>query len=184
MKKKGEIAGDCIRKPGSGEGRSNGQAPRDAGSREGRSDERSLLRMSRQTEKEFEDRNRAEGCRSSSTRWKEFLDALMRDRPNLVSFLSLAAVAGSTASHIDLVYPQNMTFQFKEITEKAGQGRDYPVLERLHRQAGRIPCYARSKIGGSTPLTIILIRSAEARSIENEIKQRADYPGSDRFVRR
>jgi hypothetical protein len=50
--------------------------------------------------------------------WHDFIDLLMRDRPNLGTFLSLATVAGNTDSSIDLTYPHHLAFQFGEVTKK------------------------------------------------------------------
>jgi hypothetical protein len=50
--------------------------------------------------------------------WPAFLELLMRDRPNIGTFLSLASVVCSSESSIDLCYPQKMKFQFGEMTKK------------------------------------------------------------------
>ena len=47
-----------------------------------------------------------------------FLDFLLRDRPNLGSFLSFAYIASSTDNSIDLKFPTNFKFQFSEVTKR------------------------------------------------------------------
>jgi hypothetical protein len=54
--------------------------------------------------------------------WPAFLESLMRDRPNIGTFLSLAVIVGSSESSIDLCFPHKMKFQFNEMTKK--QTRD------------------------------------------------------------
>ena len=54
--------------------------------------------------------------------WSAFLELLMRDRPTIGTFLSLATIVGSSESSIDLSYPPKLKFQFGEMTKK--QNRD------------------------------------------------------------
>jgi len=67
--------------------------------------------------------------------WPAFLEALMRDRPNIGTFLSLAIIVGSTESSIDLCYPQKMKFQFGEMTKK--QNRE-EIIKALTEFLGRL----------------------------------------------
>ena len=50
--------------------------------------------------------------------WPAFLDVLLRDRPNLGSFLSLAYIAASTQDSIDLKFGPGYRFQYMEVTKK------------------------------------------------------------------
>jgi hypothetical protein len=54
-------------------------------------------------------------------RWPAFIEALMHDRPNLGTFLSLAAVADACGSSIDLVYDRQHRFPFSEVTKKSNR---------------------------------------------------------------
>jgi len=67
----------------------------------------------------FDDLAPAEGAGADIMRkWRDFIDLLMRDRPHIGTFLSLATAAGITNSSIDLVYPHNLAFQFGEVSKK------------------------------------------------------------------
>ena len=50
--------------------------------------------------------------------WPAFLELVLRDRPNLGTFLSCAAISGSSESSIDLCYSSKLKFQFGEMTKK------------------------------------------------------------------
>jgi DNA polymerase-3 subunit gamma/tau len=52
------------------------------------------------------------------SRWGAFVETFMRDRPNIGTFLSMAAVTGSTESSIDLSYSPKLKFQFSEMSKK------------------------------------------------------------------
>ncbi|MCU0610020.1 MAG: DNA polymerase III subunit gamma/tau [Chitinispirillaceae bacterium] len=52
------------------------------------------------------------------TRWPEFIELLMRDRPHLGSYLALAAVVGGSTSSVDLSFQPELSFQFSEVTQK------------------------------------------------------------------
>jgi DNA polymerase III subunit gamma/tau len=64
----------------------------------------------------------AAGSGDVKKQWPAFLELLLRDRPNLGTFLSCAAIVGSSESSIDLCYSSKLKFQFGEMTKK--QNRD------------------------------------------------------------
>jgi DNA polymerase-3 subunit gamma/tau len=53
--------------------------------------------------------------------WHDFINLLMKDRPNLGSFLSMAYVAASTESSIDVRFPPQCSFQFSEASKKSNR---------------------------------------------------------------
>ncbi|HON11741.1 MAG TPA: DNA polymerase III subunit gamma/tau [Chitinispirillaceae bacterium] len=63
--------------------------------------------------------------------WPSFLDSLLRDRPNLGSFLSLAYIASSTDNSIDLKFPANYKFQFSEVTKKNNRNEISKLLDEF-----------------------------------------------------
>jgi DNA polymerase-3 subunit gamma/tau len=65
----------------------------------------------------FEDRS-PEVFLDIKKQWPAFLELLMRDWPNLGTFLSLATIVGSSESSIDLSYSPKLKFQFGEMTKK------------------------------------------------------------------
>ena len=67
---------------------------------------------------QFDDRFGSALASGITGRWPAFVESLMRDRPNIGTFLSLATVAGSTESSVDLSYPSSLKFQFTEVTKK------------------------------------------------------------------
>jgi DNA polymerase-3 subunit gamma/tau len=87
-------------------------------------------------EQNFEDRSSppAPGGTGGRGTWPAFIAELMRDRPNLGAFLSLATVAGHTDLSIDLVYPHRLLFQFNEVTKKPHRDE---ITKMLHRFMGR-----------------------------------------------
>ncbi len=52
------------------------------------------------------------------TLWPQFLDMMLKDRPNLGSFLSLAYVASCTENSITLGFQPSYSFQFMEVSKK------------------------------------------------------------------
>jgi DNA polymerase III subunit gamma/tau len=75
----------------------------------------------------------AEGDNIKS-KWPAFIETIMRDRPNIGTFLSLATVAGSSESTIDLTYPHALKFQFGEMTKKPNRDE---IVRLLKAFAGR-----------------------------------------------
>ncbi|MBD3392217.1 MAG: DNA polymerase III subunit gamma/tau [Chitinivibrionales bacterium] len=50
--------------------------------------------------------------------WRGFIESLMRDRPNLGSFMSMGSVASVRNGSVDLRFPANLTFQFSQVTHR------------------------------------------------------------------
>lgn len=67
---------------------------------------------------DFEERIGADSP-NIATSWQPFLESLMRDRPNIGTFLSQASVRGGSGSSIDLAYSPKLKFQFSEVTKKS-----------------------------------------------------------------
>lgn len=67
--------------------------------------------------------------------WPSFLETLLRDRPKLGSFLSLATVASCTAHTIDIRFSPKFNFQFLELNKK--HNRD-EVVRILHTFTSRM----------------------------------------------
>ena len=67
---------------------------------------------------DFDDRLPAGFGGSLSEKWHQFIDKIMHDRPHTGTFLSLATVAGSTDSSIDLLFENRFSFQFGELNKK------------------------------------------------------------------
>ncbi|MFP4165134.1 MAG: hypothetical protein ACLFQB_13820 [Chitinispirillaceae bacterium] len=65
--------------------------------------------------------------------WPAFLEKVTRDRPNLGSFLSIAELVSCSSSVVDIRFPSNGGFPYKEITKK--NNRD-EITERLHKFCG------------------------------------------------
>jgi DNA polymerase-3 subunit gamma/tau len=63
--------------------------------------------------------------------WPAFLEALLRDRPRLGSFLSLASVAGCTAHTIDVRFAPSFNFQFMEVNKKQHREEITEILRTL-----------------------------------------------------
>ncbi|MBN1308153.1 MAG: DNA polymerase III subunit gamma/tau [Chitinispirillaceae bacterium] len=67
--------------------------------------------------------------------WPSFLEALLRDRPKLGSFLSLASVAACSSHSIDLTFSPSFKFQFQELSRK--QNRE-EITRILHTVTNRL----------------------------------------------
>ncbi|MBD3421571.1 MAG: DNA polymerase III subunit gamma/tau [Chitinivibrionales bacterium] len=51
-------------------------------------------------------------------KWPAFLEYLMKERPNIASFLSLAYIVDASDTAIDVRFPFGLNFQFTEVTSK------------------------------------------------------------------
>jgi len=69
-----------------------------------------------------------------ATFWPQFIESLLRDRPRIGSFLSLASVAACSSQTIDLRFGQAFNFQYQELNNK--QHRD-EITKILHEVTGR-----------------------------------------------
>jgi DNA polymerase-3 subunit gamma/tau len=66
--------------------------------------------------------------------WRQFIELLAQERPNLGTFLSMATIISSSADTIDLRFGAIYQFQFGEITRK---GNREIITQILSRFAGR-----------------------------------------------
>jgi hypothetical protein len=91
-----------------------------------------------------------------ATAWPQFLDILMKDRPNLGSFLALGYIASATPQTIDLRFASSYRFQYAEVTKK---NQREEVEKMLH-----------SHFGAPVELRITL-ETAKTEAGQNYIKQ-------------
>ncbi len=78
----------------------------------------------------FEDKLTDETPKNLTELWPQFLDHMLKDRPNLGTFLSSGYVSSCTEMSIDIKFPPACRFQFMEVTKK--HNRD--EIELLLRQ--------------------------------------------------
>jgi DNA polymerase III subunit gamma/tau len=122
----------------------------------------------------FDDRAPAAAGADITHKWPEFVESIMRDRPNVGTFLSLATVTGSTESSIDLVYPNTLAFQFAEITKK--QNRE-EIVRMLNAMMGRTVEvhitleHKKAEKAGAVPPPPNGSAAAHAVAIESEIER-------------
>ncbi|MBN2038188.1 MAG: hypothetical protein JW768_15715, partial [Chitinispirillaceae bacterium] len=103
-------------------------------------------------------------------RWPAFIESFMRDRPNIGTFLSLATIAGSSDSSIDLVYQDRFKFQFSEITRKQNRDEITRLLETfMGRPIDVHITLETKKTDKKAPK--YFTQAAHAASIDNEIRQ-------------
>ncbi len=74
--------------------------------------------QARESADSFQDSPAAEVTVDSNTLWPGFLEILMKERPNLATFLSVAYVASITDNSIDIRFASRYGFQYAEITRK------------------------------------------------------------------
>jgi DNA polymerase III gamma/tau subunit len=93
------------------------------------------MRGEEESAESFETQGVAEGhSLDPAALWPGFIEALMGDRPNLGTFLSMGYVASATAESIDLRFGPKLKFQFSEVTRK--HNRDI-IESKLAAFAGR-----------------------------------------------
>jgi DNA polymerase-3 subunit gamma/tau len=118
----------------------------------------------------FADRVSGEIVGDAVSRWREFIDYLMSERPNLGMFLSLAAVAGSSAASIELVYNSNLSYQFQEVTKKSAREEIDSLLNSFIGAPVELHITLEAASGNSgNPATPS--PSADSLSIEHEISR-------------
>jgi chromosomal replication initiation ATPase DnaA len=66
----------------------------------------------------FEDKLSVGDVKDFTTVWPLFLDHMLKNWPNLGSFLSIGYVASCTESTINIKFPSSNSFQFQEVTKK------------------------------------------------------------------
>lgn len=65
------------------------------------------------------------------TVWHSFVETLLRDRPKLGSFLSLASVASCSSHTIDLRFAPTLSFQFQELNRKHNRDEITRILQSV-----------------------------------------------------
>jgi DNA polymerase-3 subunit gamma/tau len=122
------------------------------------------------SEAPFADRVSGETVGDAGSRWREFIDYLMNERPNIGMFLSLAAVVGSTAASVELVYNSNLSYQYQEVTKKSAREEIEALLNRFMGAPVELHITLEPASGnGAGPATPS--PSADSLSIENEISR-------------
>ncbi|NLG18641.1 MAG: DNA polymerase III subunit gamma/tau [Fibrobacter sp.] len=96
--------------------------------------------------------------------WPGFLDSLMRDRPNLGSFLSFAFIASTGENSIDLKFSPNYNFQFTEVTKKNNRNEISRLLNEF--------------VGMKIELRIAVEAGELRQQEQNYIKQIGDIPST------
>ena len=75
----------------------------------------------------FEDKLLDGEIKDVTTIWPLFLDHMLKNRPNLGSFLSMGYVASCSETNINIKFSSSSSFQFQEVTKKANRDQ----IERL-----------------------------------------------------
>jgi len=105
--------------------------------------------------------------------WRDVVAAMMRDRPNLGSFLSMAYAASVRGDAIDVRFPPEYRFQFAEVTRK--QNRDL-LLQKLTAFAGRamdlhISIEQRATESGQGKKQAAAVPAGAPPSLDDDMKQ-------------
>lgn len=96
--------------------------------------------------------------------WPDFLDMLIRDRPNIGSFLALASIGPSSAATIDLRFAPTFRFQYNELIKKPNREEIKRVLHKF--------------TGQSIDIRITLETEANRSDEQNYIKQIGNIPST------
>jgi DNA polymerase III subunit gamma/tau len=115
--------------------------------------------------------------------WPSFIESIMRDRPNIGTFLSLAAIAGSSDSSIDLTYQQSLKFQFGEMTKKINRdeisrllklfiGR--PIDVHITLDTAKTEGEARNYINHTGPAPLVIDNEIEREPIIQSVLELFD----------
>jgi len=94
--------------------------------------------------------------------WSQFLEFLIKDRPNLGSFLSFASIGSVSNDSIELKFSSAYRFQYLEVTKKNNK---HEITKLLEEFAGKL-----------IELNIIIDANATGKEVENYIKQIGDIP--------
>lgn len=96
------------------------------------------------------------------SKWPSFLDFLLKEHPNIGSFLSLAYIGSVSADSIELKFSGDYRFQFMEVTKTHNQSEIIGLLREFLNK----------------PVEIKIVLDANATKAEetNYIKQFADIP--------
>jgi DNA polymerase-3 subunit gamma/tau len=103
--------------------------------------------------------------------WPKFLEALLRDRPKLGSFLSLATVAGWTAHTIDLRFSPEQRFQYHEVNKKPHRDEIIEVLHGLTQREFDVRMTLETEMPGSAERKYIKQMANVPLTINDEIEK-------------
>lgn len=78
----------------------------------------------------FEDTPLVKEIQDPCALWTSFVDFMLKDRPNVGSFLAMSYLSGATGTSLDVRFPSSYRFQFVETTKK--HNRD--LIENLLHQ--------------------------------------------------
>ncbi len=97
-------------------------------------------------------------------RWTSFLELLLREHPNLGSFLSLASISSVSTDGIELKFSADYRFQYMEVTKKQNRNEIIRLLEMF--------------TGHMLDLQITLDVNAAKQEDTNYIKQIGNIPST------
>ncbi|NLL13732.1 MAG: hypothetical protein GX267_10025 [Fibrobacter sp.] len=97
-------------------------------------------------------------------RWPDFLELLLREHPNLGSFLSLASIGSISSDLVKLKFCADYRFQYMEVSKKQNRKEIIRLLQQF--------------TGHQLDLEIILDLNAAKQENTNYIKQIANIPST------
>ncbi|MBN1761435.1 MAG: DNA polymerase III subunit gamma/tau [Chitinispirillaceae bacterium] len=103
--------------------------------------------------------------------WPLFLETMLRDRPKLGSFLSLATVAGHSSRTIDLRFAQAFNFQFQEVNKKSNREEITNILHTLTGNSFEIRMTLETESTGEPQQNYFKPAGIVPVSINDEIEQ-------------
>lgn len=104
------------------------------------------------------------GIENLKNQWTDFLELLLKERPNLGSFLSLASIGSISADIVELKLSSDYRFQYMELTKKNNQSEIARLLAQF--------------VGNPVELKITLDANAAKVEDTNYIKQIGNIPNS------
>lgn len=97
-------------------------------------------------------------------RWTEFLELLLREHPNLGSFLSMASIGSISSGVVELNFCANYRFQYMEVSKRQNRNEIIRLLQQF--------------TGHQMDLEIVLDVNAAKQENSNYIKQIANIPST------
>ena len=104
------------------------------------------------------------GIGNLQSQWTVFLELLLKERPNLGSFLSMASICSISADTVELKLSSGYRFQYMELTRKNNQSEITRILTQF--------------TGCPVELKITLDSSAPSVEDTNYIKQIGNIPNT------
>ncbi|MBN1576612.1 MAG: DNA polymerase III subunit gamma/tau [Chitinispirillaceae bacterium] len=102
--------------------------------------------------------------------WPSFLEALLRDRPKLGSFLSLASVAACSSHSIDIRFSPSFKFQFQEINRKQNREEITRVLHTFTNRSFDVRMTLEPEMSGAEEQKYIKQTNGRKLTINDEIE--------------